>query len=148
LHAAEDLLGVATVRAGRRVGGEHDLGARRVHGDGADLEVAWQVALHDVHALVREAAGADVSRTILEVVLHDEADLRADVGARLHGCIDVLLRRVGRVLDLSAAGARRGAGLRAVSMHHAPQSDRGGFVAEYLELRFGDRRTRADTFTL
>src|SRR5262249_19653795 len=95
-----------------------------------------------------ESADADVARAVLEIVLYDESDLWTDVRAGLHRVVDVGLRRVRRVLELTASGARGGAGLRAVCVHHAPQSDRFGFVAQGVQLLFGDRRPGANAFAL
>ena len=71
--------------------------------------------------------------------LHDQADLRAQIRAGLHGRVDVRLRRVRRVLDLSAARTRGGTSLRAVRMHHCPQPDGLRFVTEDPKLILGDR---------
>ena len=146
--APDELLGVPSMRARGGVGREDHFRPRRTHRQRADLEVARQVALHDRHALFREAGRADVARLVLEIVLDHQADLRTDESAGLYRGVDIRLSGVGEVLDLPASCTRGGANLRTVGVHHRAQPEGRGLVAHDSELRFGDRWPGTDSLAL
>jgi hypothetical protein len=52
------------------------------------------------------------------------------------------------MLDLTTSGARGGARLRAIGVHHRAKPERGCFTAQLPELLLGERRARADALAL
>src|SRR5439155_2339934 len=105
-HAIDELLGVATMRAGERVRAENDFESGNLNRAADDIVIERHGSLHRPEAFLGVALRAEEALLVSQVVLDYEPGLRIEICTVLGQNFEVVISCHRAVLDLGSASER------------------------------------------